>query len=335
VDSGQLGGLLLTRGIYLTIAERRTEAIAYYREAARLTDAAGNYNSLGRVLLNLADALTATDPAAGAEAARAAAGHLRRTGARDSLAWAITNLVAALMVPGAWDAADEELTQAVDSDGLGDHEFLGCWRGLLAALRGDVATAESMLAALQHMSASEDPQDQALISVVQAFIAAARRQPGEALRLARAILDHAAALGIGHEICRWAWPLAARAAHDLGDAAAVRELLALLDSYRPGYLPPMMRAERDLVRARLAAGAGDPDAGAAFSAAISGMRELSTAYHLAHGLLDHGGYLIRSGDPDAAGMAVSEARDIAQGLRCQPLLDRAGDIMPAESRIRA
>ena len=126
VDSGQLGGLLLTRGIYLTIAERRTEAIAYYREAAQLTDAAGNYNSLGRVLLNLADALAATDHAAAAEAARAAAGHLRRTGARDSLAWAITNLVAALMVPGAWDAADEELTRAVNSDGLGDHEFLGC-----------------------------------------------------------------------------------------------------------------------------------------------------------------------------------------------------------------
>ncbi len=335
VDSGQLGGLLLTRGIYLTIAARRTEAIAYYREAARLTEAAGNYTSLGRVLLNLADALTATDPAAATEAARAAAGHLRRTGARDGLAWTITNLVAALMMPGAWDAADEELTRAVDSDGLGDHQFLASWRGLLAALRGDVTTAESMLAALTDLRASEDPQDQSLISAVEAFVAAARHQPEEALRHARAILGHAGALGISHESCRWAWPLATRSAYDLGDTAAIGELLALLDSYRPGYLAPMMRAERDLVGARLAADGGDPGAGAAFGAAISGMRALSTPYHLAHGLLDHAGYLIRAGDADAAAEAVSEARDIALGLRCRPLLDRAQDIMPAKSTIRA
>jgi hypothetical protein len=35
------------------------------------------------------------------------------------------------------------------------------------------------------------------------------------------------------------------------------DLLALLDGYPPGRLAPMQRAERDLARARLAAG-GDP-----------------------------------------------------------------------------
>jgi hypothetical protein len=127
---------------------------------------------------------------------------------------------------------------------------------------------------------------------------------------------------------RWAWPLAARAAHDLGDTAAVGELLALLDSGEQGHLPPMLRAEHDLARARLAAAGGDPDAGPAFAAAISGLRKLSTPYHLAHGLLDHAGYLTRLGNAEAAAAAIGEAAGIAQRLGCQPLLDRAATIMP-------
>ena len=93
----------------------------------------------------------------------------------------------------------------------------------------------------------------------------------------------------------------------------------------------MQRAERDLARARLAAGDGDPAADAAFAAAISSLRELSTPYHLAHGLLDHADHLTRLGAADAAAVAIDEARDIAANLRCQPLLDQAAKITPAKS----
>jgi hypothetical protein len=96
-----------------------------------------------------------------------------------------------------------------------------------------------------------------------------------------------------------------------------------------GQLASTQRAERDLARARLAAAYGGPDAGPAFAASISGLRELSTPYHLGHGLLDHADYLTRLGDAEAAAVAVGEARDIAGTLRCQPLLDRAATITPA------
>jgi hypothetical protein len=135
---------------------------------------------------------------------------------------------------------------------------------------------------------------------------------------------------------RWAWPLAARAAHDLRDSAAVGELLALLDSHQPGHLAPMLRAERDLARARLAAGDGDPATRTAFAAAIGSLRELSTPYHLAHGLLDYAQYLMHTGDAEGGTAAVEEARGIAGRLRCQPLLDRAetltytGPVVPAD-----
>jgi hypothetical protein len=232
---------------------------------------------------------------------------------------------------GDWDAAETELARAVDSDGLTDMGDLTCERGWLAALRGDVATAAAMLTAVRDLRASEDAQDQSLIGLLEAFTAAARREPADALRHARAILALAEPLGVSAVALRWAWPLAMRCAHDLGDGAAVRDLLALLDSYQPGYLAPMLLAERDLTRARMAARDDAGDAAAAFQAAIKSLRDGSTPYHLAHGLLDHAEFLLRTGDAEAATAAAEEARGVAGRLRCQPLLDRATALTPRDS----
>jgi class 3 adenylate cyclase/predicted ATPase len=333
VGTGQFASLLLTRGVYLGMDGRYGEAVAYLREAARLADQAGDSLAVGRALNNLATAQAAADPAAAAETARAAAGHLRRAGARGHLVYAITNLAGALVLLGDWDAGEAELTQAADSGGLSDIEFLACCRGWLAALRGDAATAETILAELPDLRASEDPQDNALLSLAEAFTKDARGRPQDALQLARATLAHAGALEISHECLRWAWPLAARATYVLHDIAATRELLALLDAYQPGYLAPMLRAERDLARARLAADDSDPAAAGSFAAAVGRLRELSTPYHLAHGLLDYAEYLMRTRDVEGAAAAIEEARAIAGRLRCQPLLDRAAGIAPTQPAV--
>jgi hypothetical protein len=110
--------------------------------------------------------------------------HSRRAGERLRLAGATGNLVQALLLLGDWDAAAEALTQAIDSEGLADIELIPCCQGWLAALRGDAGTAQGTLAALPNLRASEDPSDKALISVVEAFAAAARHQPDSALRRA-------------------------------------------------------------------------------------------------------------------------------------------------------
>ena len=335
VDDATLAHLFTTRGICHARAGRRQQAAAYHREAARLAERAGDTASLGRALALLSDAVTGTDPAAGAEAARAAAAHLRRAGARNHLAVAVANLAYALLMTGDWDTAEAELAQAADGDGLASIEYLASDRAWLAALRGDTPAALAALAELGDLRANEDPQEKAAIAVAEAFTAAAQRQPAAALRHARATLGHAAALGISHDSVRWAWPLAARAAHDLSDTATARDLLALLDGYQPGELAPMQRAERDLARARLTAADADPGAAAAFAAAITGLRQHSTPYHLAQGLLDHAAHLLRLGDDQAAEAAIGEARSIAQRLRCQPLLDRADTIQPANPRTAA
>jgi len=97
----------------------------------------------------------------------------------------------------------------------------------------------------------------------------------------------------------------------------------------------MQRAERDLARARLTGADAGPDTGVAFSGAITGLREHSTPYHLAHGLLDHAQYLTWLGDAEAAETAIAEARDIAIRLRCRPLLERGETIQPASPRVAA
>jgi predicted ATPase/class 3 adenylate cyclase len=325
ISDRDLSELFRTRGLYFDSTNRRPEAAAYYRESARLADQAGDTQRLGTALLSLGDILGGTDPGAAAETARAAAGHLRRAGYRDALAVATANLAQALLMLGDWEGAEAALAQATDSDALRDYEFLTCHQAWLAALRGDTDAAHAGLAGLKHMRATEDPQDKALVSIVEGFTAAARGQPQDALRHARATLGHVGVLGVSHDCPRWAWPLAARAAHDLCDTAAVGELLTLLDSYQPGHLAPMLRAERDLARGRLAANDHDPGATEAFAAAIAGLREQSTPYHLAQGLLDHAQYLALH-DPEAAYAALGEARDIAARLSCQMLLDRAADL---------
>jgi hypothetical protein len=335
VDDITLAGLFITRGIHIHHAGRRPQAAAYFREAARLAGQAGDAAFLGLALLDLSDAVTGTDPAAGVEAARSAAAQLRRAGDRSRLAVAVVNLAQALMMTGDWATAEAELIQAADTDGLADINILACYRAWLAALRGDLPAAQAALTGLGDLRASEAPQDQAAIAAAEAFTAAARHQPAAALRHARTVLDAGAAIGISHEFARWAWPLATRAAHDLADTDTASGLLALLEGYQPGQLAPMQRAERDLVRARLAAAGAGPDASPAFAAAVAGLRQHSTPYHLAHGLLDHAAYLTARGDAEAAAAAATEAVGIAERLRCQPLIGRAETIQPVRRRTAA
>ena len=258
LGSSQLSELFLIRGLYHASAERRPQAISYLRESARLGAEAGDAFVAGRAMGNLSDVLAGMDPAAAVDAGRTAVEHLRRTGSRIPLAVAITNLAEALLQLGDWDAAEAELTQAPDPDVHADIEQIGWKRAWLAALRGDARTAEAWLAEVpERQRTSEDPQWKSGVSILEALTAAARGRPQDALRHARAALAHTDALGISFETVRWSWPLAARCAYELDDTAAAVELLALLDSYQPGYLAPMLRAERDLVRARLAAGDGD------------------------------------------------------------------------------
>src|SRR5262249_52118979 len=68
VGPERLANLFEVRGIWLGFAERRSESVAYFTQAARLAEQAKDSRLLANVLGNLADVLSRTDPAAAAEA---------------------------------------------------------------------------------------------------------------------------------------------------------------------------------------------------------------------------------------------------------------------------
>jgi hypothetical protein len=62
----------------------------------------------------------------------------------------------------------------------------------------------------------------------------------------------------------------------------------------------------------LSRASADPNA---FAAAITGLRQHSTPYHLAYGLLGHPAHLLRTGDDETAAAVTGEASGIAEQLR--------------------
>jgi class 3 adenylate cyclase/tetratricopeptide (TPR) repeat protein len=324
VDAGLLADLFTSRAIALYFANRWAEAVAALEYAARLAEGVGDSTRQSRALLNMGEVLNRSDPIAAAGAARAAADLARRGGAVSRLIFALNNEAEALLLAGEWDAADRVLRDAIDIE-LPSHRFGSQVESWLAGLRGDIGTA-SALAEEYRGLANEDAQDQAGVALCDAIVAATQNRYADALRSAQGVLAHAPALGIGHVVLSWAWPLAARCAHDVGDHDTVAELLALLDAHPVGHLPPLLRAERLLARARLDVTADSAGVTGAFDAAVAALRQGPSPYHLAHGLLDHAEHLTTMEDENGAAPLLVEARTIGERLRCQPLLDRVDQI---------
>jgi tetratricopeptide (TPR) repeat protein len=317
VLAAALGG----RGIYLTFAGRLTEAVAYHRESARIAEQAGDVREQARALINLADGVGRSDPHASRDAALAALDLLRHTGDRGRFAFAVTNAFIAQLEVGAWDDAEQTIASAIDRDGLDDDDdAVVSTKAWIAALRGDASGAAALVEGLADMRAADDSQDQTALGMLLAFVAAAQHRPADVLIHARNALAHIEVLSPSTDTIRWVWGLAARAAHELHDVPAERELLALLVPYRPGQLGSIMHAERELCAARVAAADSNADAGTMFAAAIAGLRERSTPYHLAHGLLDYAAYL--DDRPSDAAPLIEEARRIGTELGAALVLER-------------
>jgi predicted ATPase len=329
VDAHRLATLFIVRGIALYFANRSQEAVANMEYAARLAEQAGDSDVLGRALVNQSTALLATDPTAAAAAAQTATEHCRRVGARGGLSTAVANLATAQLWMGEWDAAATLLTTTADADGLGGHTDVLQLLVVLAALRGDLETAATLMG-MEGLRSDEDLQDRGYELVTEMLVATASDQPGEVLRRVAEVPALIDAIGIRHEVVTWAWPLAARAAHELHDTATTSQLFALLDAHPRGHLPPLLRIERNLANARTSA-----DAAPVFASAISALRRFGSPYHLAHGLLDQAAHLLGAEEPARAEALIEEAVALAASLRAGPVLQRADRIRLARPADRA
>jgi class 3 adenylate cyclase/tetratricopeptide (TPR) repeat protein len=314
VEPTLLAGLCTVRALYLSNVGRRTEAAALMREAARLAEGVGKTNEQGAALMNLSDIVGAWDPTEAEQAAREAAVLLRRAGDSGYLAFALSNLSAALVALGEWDDAAMAVHETAETDLVDDVDEILGRRAWICALRGDTDGIEPLIARMTVYPSTEAPQEQAGLALTRGLAAAATGHWDEALRLAMSVLQHIDALGIGSEQIRWAWPLASRAAFETGETAATQDLLTILHDQPRGLVPPMVQAEHALVLARVSG---------QFDEAILELRAGSTPYHLAQGLLDHADHLQRHGSHTDANPLIEEARQIADRLGADAVRRRA------------
>lgn len=314
-----------------TIGDRRRAAM-YLNEALRLLERRESRRDLADGLTNYANVLLVDDPAAALEAAHRAAaietelGTLRTNGNT-----VIGNVMLAYLALGQWDAAERSVTDHDYMDFIG--AFAPLQLAMLRALKGE--PDEALLAAAATRINIEDTQDRAAFGTSQAFTALANGQLETALDHCLDVLGLVAAdtwLSFAGDDGRWAWPLAARLAHDLGRYELETELLAQLAAQPHGTPAKLQRAEGELIGARLAAVDGAPDAGDRFVRAVAALRADSTPYHVAHGLLDHAAYLRGEGDEQHAAGLVAEAREIGERLPCRLIVERARQLEPAASQ---
>jgi tetratricopeptide (TPR) repeat protein len=315
-----IADLFIGQGIAYDMRDRPAQAVAVLTAAVNLTEPTDD-TLAARALLNQADVLMFTNPAAGAEAAKKAVAIARRIGDRYTLDVAVSNLVFSLLHIGDWDGAQDAYGIAVD-DGLADRPYVALYGLILGVLRNGVVPRGTM-AAVETMGVSQDAQDHATLLLARTFGATVDGDVGDVLRRANLVLSCVPPLSVGSEPIRWAWPLAADAALTAGDLDEGQRLLDWLDGYPRGHVPPVLRAERARIAARLLSARHDPGDEEAYADAVTRLRELGSPYHLAVGLLDYADHLSTVGNPDQARLLATEASTIAEELRAQPLLRRA------------
>jgi tetratricopeptide (TPR) repeat protein len=329
MDDRALSRLLITAGMCASWHSQRIEATALMREALLRAEAAQDHRNFVAAALNLADKLVETDPQGAIDVARTAVVHGRRVGNAFLVPTAVSNLVQGLLLTGEWDEAERELQASLDADNV--QTMFAYSLALLHGLRGETDGLDELMAHILEDAKPEDSQFQALVSTTEAMVASARGKHGEALAAALRTLALTDQLSCSHEAMRWTWSIAAEASLASGNLEEASRLLDWIDGFPVGHLADVQVLERARLHARLLAAKNDPAAGAAFDAAVAGLRAWVSPYHLALALLDRAEYRAVGGDQDGAAEGAREAHEIGQRLRCRPVLARALAIAPAST----
>ncbi len=222
-----------------------------------------------------------------------------------------------LTMLGRWDEAlAEELTQEqVDSGGI----VLSLLQSAvdINVQRGELDEARRIIAMFSKLEDTTDVQDRSSYLASRAELRRAEGRLKEALDDGEATIATGRTLGISSQSVKQAIVEAVEVAIALGDQSKVEELLALIESIPSGTRPPYLDAQAKRFRARL-----DGDA-AGYDVASGVFRELGIPFWLAVTLLEHAEL---TGDEES----LIEAREIFEGLKATPWLERSEAVAKAE-----
>ena len=325
-----LAQALNTKAIPLLRGHRRYEARLLLEGALELALAHDLHAAALRAYNNLGVFLWASDRARETLALYEQAVELaRRAGERGWETQFLAASIGTLSSLGRWD---EALARAAETEEHATTEFAQGF--LLGAVpihceRGLPERARQLLARLEAVGRSTNPDHVGFWAAVQAQVLRAEGKPREALEAAgRALAVHAES-GAGPGI--YALIEALEAAAATRDADLLREQLALLDALPPGELTPFLKAQQARFRARL-----EP-AGAErlFETAELLLAELEWPFDLAVARLEHAEWLTAQGRSDDAQPLLTEARETFEQLAATPWIERAAGLVESAPATQA
>ena len=149
-------------------------------------------------------------------------------------------------------------------------------------------------------------------------------------------LDMRSLLGIGAEYMKELFVVAAGAAFELKDHTRVEDVLSIVESLPPGRSSQAFQAQASRFRARLAAERGEADeAERLFKRAAGLLREIAAPFNLAVTQLEHAELLVAQGRAAEAEPLLAEAREVFEGLKAQPWLERCDAVIAGGDRVHA
>jgi tetratricopeptide (TPR) repeat protein len=230
-----------------------------------------------------------------------------------------------LLMLGRWDEAqtaiDEFTPERIDAGGL----LLSMLQSAVEihVQRGELDEARRVLSLFARLEESTDTQELSSYLGCRARLRRAEGQLREALTDGEAAIDAIRTSGgLSHQAAKQGFVEAAEAALALGESAKVEELVALVEAIPHGTRPPYLDAQAKRFRAQLG---GDPSGHTAAAAQFS---ELNLPFWLAVTLLEHGEL---TGDESS----LSEAREIFEGLKATPWLERLAAAAPRRAEVTA
>jgi class 3 adenylate cyclase/tetratricopeptide (TPR) repeat protein len=187
--------------------------------------------------------------------------------------------------------------------------------------RGELGLAQGVLERCADVGEAGNAQATSIFDVTKAELLRVAGDPARALAAAEHALSGRDELGMTYGAIKLGYVEALEAAMTLGDAGKARSLLEELDRRDPGELSPLLEAQRERFRARLAQ-LDDDGADASFERAETILRELEARFMLAVTQLEHGERLKRQGREDDAALLLAEAHAVFERLGARPWLER-------------
>ena len=247
----------------------------------------------------------------------------RQRGDRENFAAARVGSIAAFAELGRWQ---EALVRAAEADELQASPWARA--EAIAAVsvlceQGRLDAAQALIQEQEWQRDAEQAEIAAAFAGLEARLLSALDRPAEALAAAERGLIHRDKLGDTEKGIKRCLAEALEAALTLDELGKAGELLATIETLRPGRLTPTLEGQCARFRARLDACRGDhANVERDYRTAVRTFAEHGLVFHHAATQTEYAEWLTGQGRPGDADPLLAEARETFEGLEATPWLER-------------